>query len=157
MENKYVQLFTRLAVATAFLSAVADRTGLWGAPDSKYASWGNRETFKVYSNQLIFLAPDLLKEPLAFPATILEVVFAVLLLIGYITKTTAQLSGLLPVLFAVTMTMAFGIKSTFTYSVWIGAGACFLLTNLETYYYSLDNYLKKVNYEPENQYSEVGA
>src|SRR5690606_9000989 len=143
MGNIYAQLFTRLAVASAFLSAVADRIGVWGEPDSKYASWGNWENFLAYSNQLNFFAPDLLKEPLAILATLLEVVFAVLLLIGYKTKITAKLSGLLLVLFAVTMTVAFGIKSTFTYSVWIGAGACFLLGNTETYYCSLDNYLKK--------------
>lgn len=145
MENKYVQLFSRLAISSAFLSAVADRIGLWGPFGSKYASWGNWENFLFYSNQLNFFVPDLLKEPLAILATLLEVVFAVLLLIGYKTKTTAKLSGVLLILFAMTMTMAFGIKSTFTYSVWIGAGACFLLANMETYYCSLDNYLKKVN------------
>lgn len=157
MGNKYAQLFTRLAVAIAFLSAVADRMGLWGPPGTKHASWGNWENFMVYSNQLNFFAPDLLKEPLAIIATLLEVVFAVSLLIGYRTKITAKLSGLLLVLFAVTMTVAFGIKSTFTYSVWIGAGACFLLANMETYYCSLDNYLKKVNYGTENQHSGVRA
>jgi len=157
MTQKYTQLFVRITIATAFLSAVADRIGLWGAPGSKYASWGNWENFMAYSNQLIFFAPDLLKEPLAILATLLEVVFAVLLLLGYKTKITAKLSGLLLLLFAVTMTVAFGIKSTFTYSVWIGAGACFLLANMETYYYSLDNYLKKVNYGTENQHSGVRA
>lgn len=157
MGNKYAQLFTRLAVATAFLSAVADRIGLWGSPGSKYASWGNWDNFMSYSNKLNFFVPELLQEPLAIFATALEIIFGILLIVGYKSKLTANLSGLLLVLFAITMTIAFGIKSTFTYSVWIGAGACFLLANMETYYCSLDNYLKKVNYETENQHSGVRA
>lgn len=142
MKQKYTQLFMRLAIATAFLSAVADRIGLWGQPGTKYASWGNWENFMEYSNKLNFFAPEILKEPLAVSATVLEVVFAILLLIGYKTKTVANLSGLLLVLFALTMTLAFGIKSTFSYSVWIGASACFLLGNVEVYAYSLDAFLK---------------
>lgn len=143
MKEKNIQFFVRLAVATAFLSAVADRIGLWGPPDSKYASWGNWKNFMSYSNKLNFFIPELLQEPLAVIATALEIVFGILLIVGFRTKLTANLSGLLLVLFALTMTIAFGIKSTFTYSVWIGAGACFLLANVETYYYSLDNYFKK--------------
>ena len=137
MKQRFTQLFLRIAVATTFLSAVADRIGLWG----KYASWGNWENFLEYSNKLNFYAPELLKEPLAVTATVLEVIFAFLLLIGYKTKVTANLSGLLLIVFAVTMTFAFGINSTFAYSVWIGAGACFLLANVEKYDYSLDKYL----------------
>ena len=36
MEPKVTQLFAQIAVATALLSAVADRFGLWGQPNSKY-------------------------------------------------------------------------------------------------------------------------
>lgn len=142
MSQKYTQLFLRIAIATAFLSAVADRIGLWGPPGSKNASWGNWEIFLAYSNKLNFFAPKVLQEPLAILATLLEIIFGLSLIVGYQTKFTANLSGLLLVLFALTMTIAFGIKSTFTYSVWIGAAACFQLANVETYYYSLDNYLK---------------
>jgi len=141
MNQKYSQLFARVAIATAFLSAVADRIGLWGPPGSKHASWGGWENFMTYSNKLNFFVPEFLQEPLAITVTILEILFGILLIIGYKTKLTANLSGILLVLFALTMTIAFGIKSSFTYSVWIGAGACFLLSNVEIYYYSLDNYI----------------
>lgn len=41
MKNqKYIQLVVRIAVASAFLSAVADRLGYWGPPGSPNASWG---------------------------------------------------------------------------------------------------------------------
>jgi putative oxidoreductase len=143
MNQKYIQLFVRVAVATAFLSAVADRLGYWGGPGSPNASWGNWENFLVYSNQLNFFVSEQLGELLAITATVLEVVFALLLLIGYKTQATAILSGILLTLFAMAMTVAFGIKSTFTYSVWIGASACFLLATINMYNYSLDNYKQK--------------
>jgi len=143
MNQKYSQLFARVAIATAFLSAVADRIGLWGPPGSKHASWGDWENFMTYSNKLNFFVPELLQEPLAITVTVLEILFGILLIIGYKTKLTANLSSILLVLFALTMTIAFGIKSSFTYSVWIGVGTCFLLAKIETYHYSLDNYLKK--------------
>lgn len=139
MQQKFTQLFVRIAVATAFLSAVADRIGLWG----KYSLWGNWGSFLEYSNKLNFFAPEFLKEPLAIIATILEVVFAGLLIIGYKTKITANLSGILLLIFAFTMTFALGLISTFAYSVWVSAGACFLLAEIDNYDYSLDKYLKK--------------
>lgn len=142
MNQKYIQLFARIAVATAFLSAVADRFGFWGEPGSPYASWGNWEHFLIYSNKLNFFVSPEIGELLAIMATVLEVVFAVLLLIGYKTKIVSLSSGILLALFAVAMTMAFGIKSTFTYSVWIGASACFLIGTLNEYDYSIDDYLK---------------
>ncbi|SPZ83975.1 Uncharacterised protein [Sphingobacterium multivorum] len=51
----YSQLFVRLAVSTAFLSAVADRLGLWGVPGASHVSWGNWANFVAYSNTLNFL------------------------------------------------------------------------------------------------------
>lgn len=142
LHQKYIQLFVRLAVATAFLSAVADRLGLWGPPGSVYASWGNWENFLIYSNSLNFYVPGFVGEILAIGATILEIVFAIFLIIGYKTKLSAIASGVLLLIFAITMTLAFGIKSTFTFSVWIGASACFLLATIETYNYSIDQYIK---------------
>jgi len=152
MTLKYSQFFVRMAVATAFLSAVGDRLGFWGQPGTKYSSWGNWDNFMLYSNKLNFFVPELLQEPLAILATALEVIFGGLLILGYKTKLTAILSGLLLILFALTMTLAFGIKSSFSYSVWIGAGACFLLAHVETYHYGLDNYLNRNN-KDENESS----
>lgn len=141
--QQYIQLFVRVAVATAFLSAVADRLGYWGAPGSPNASWGNWENFLSYSNQLNFFVSHQIGEILAITATVLEVLFGFLLLLGYKTKIISFSSGILLMLFGLGMTMAFGIKSTFNYSVWIGVGACFLLATVNTYNYSIDNYLQK--------------
>ncbi|GGG95700.1 hypothetical protein GCM10007415_33650 [Parapedobacter pyrenivorans] len=138
------QLWLRLAVSSAFLSAVADRLGLWGKPGSPHATWGNWEQFLTYSNMVNSFAPAFLLEFLAVTATVLEVMLALLLLIGYKTKWSAYMSAILLTLFAVAMTISFGIKSTFTYSVWIGAASCLLLGSVKSYAYSMDDYLSKM-------------
>ncbi|RKE52319.1 DoxX family membrane protein [Sphingobacterium detergens] len=140
----YSQLFVRLAVATAFLSAVADRLGFWGAPGTANASWGNWANFVAYSNQLNFFAPAAMGNVLAIGATILEVIFALLLLIGYRTRLAALLSGSLLTIFALMMTLSFGIKVTFNYSVWVGASACFLLGSYRNFALSVDTYLERL-------------
>lgn len=141
MNQKYFQLFVRIAVATAFLSAVADRFGIWGKPGSQNVSWGDWEHFLDYSNTLNFFVSPTIGKILAIIATSLEIVFSLLLLIGYKTKMISFASGLLLTLFAVSMTIALGIKPTFDYSVWISASACFLLGTLTGNSYSLDAYL----------------
>jgi len=139
----YSQFFVRLAVATAFLSAVADRLGFWGAPGTANASWGNWTNFVAYSNRLNFFAPASMGNVLAIGATVLEVVLGILLLIGYRTRLVALLSGGLLTIFALTMMLSFGIKVTFNYSVWVGASACFLLGTNRIFPFSLDNYLER--------------
>lgn len=145
MYQKYIQLFLRLAVASAFLSAVADRIGIWGAPGSPNVLWGSWENFVLYSNSLNYFFSPAVGRFLAILATGFEVVFAFLLLAGFKTRIISFASGILLTLFALSMTMALGIKSTFDYSVWIGVGACFLLGTVNEYYFSLDSYLKNKN------------
>lgn len=139
----YSQFFVRLSVATAFLSAVADRLGFWGAPGTANTSWGNWANFVAYSDQLNFFVPASIGSLLAIGATILEVVLALLLLIGYRTRFAALSSGGLLTVFALTMTLSFGIKVTFNYSVWVGASACFLLGSYRDFPFSFDRLMKK--------------
>lgn len=143
MNQKYLQLFVRLSVGTAFLSAVADRFGLWGKPGSSNTSWGNWENFVTYSNKINFFVPANIGEFLAAFATVLEVILALLLLIGYKTKLAAISSGVLLTTFAIAMTLSFGIKPSLSYSVWVDASACFLLATVSIYDFSLDKSLNK--------------
>ena len=39
-------IVVRIALAVAFLSAVADRFGMWGPPGSKGVAWGNIENYE---------------------------------------------------------------------------------------------------------------
>ncbi len=49
-----IKLFARLAVGAGFLSAVADRFGLWGKQGDKGVAWGNWENFVNYTSTLTF-------------------------------------------------------------------------------------------------------
>ena len=84
--------FLSYALAASFLSAVADRFGLWGKAGDPGVAWGNFESFLAYTKYLNPWAPDILISPLGYIATILEVVLGVVLLTGFKNKLFALVS-----------------------------------------------------------------
>lgn len=50
-------LFLRLALAASFLSAVADRFGIWGAYGNAHVAWGNFARFINYTHVLTSAFP----------------------------------------------------------------------------------------------------
>jgi len=116
----------RLALAIGFLSAVADRFGLWGEFGSG-AAWGNFEQFTAYTAQLLWFLPPSLMSPAAILATAAEVVVAGGLLVGWRVHWWAFAAAALLLSFALAMTGALGVKAPTDYSVWTVATAAFLL------------------------------
>lgn len=116
----------RLALAFAFLSAVADRFGLWGEFGSGVA-WGDFERFTAYTAQLLWFLPPSLVSPAAVLATVAEVVVAGGLLVGWRLPWWAFAAAALLLNFALAMTGALGVKAPIDYSVWTAAAAAFLL------------------------------
>jgi len=135
----FPQLFLRLTIAVTMLSAVADRFGYWG----KNSAWGNWGNFEKYTRQLTFFLPESLSRISAYGATFLEILFPVLLLIGYKTKIAAYGTGFLLLTFALSMTIALGIKAPLDYSVWMGSAGAFLLAVQSRYSISVDQLIKK--------------
>ncbi|MBV7529870.1 DoxX protein [Chitinophaga sp. sic0106] len=133
-QGNFQQLFLRIALAAGLLSAVADRLGFWGS----YAAWGNWENFEAYTRQLTFFLPMALSNISAFVATVLEAGFAILLLLGYKTKIVSNLTGLLLLIFALSMSVALGVKAPLDYSVWAGSAGAFLLACQPDFSFSLD-------------------
>ncbi|MEG0761938.1 MAG: DoxX family protein [Chryseobacterium sp.] len=136
----FPQLFLRLAISVSMLSAVADRFGLWG----KNSAWGNWENFEKYTKQLTFFLPESFGDLSAYAATFLEILFPLLLILGFKTKIAAYGSGFLLLIFAFSMTLALGVKAPLDYSVWIGCAAAFLLAVQEKYSFTIDNLTKKI-------------
>ena len=65
----YISLFARLALAIGFLSAVADRLGLWTPLlGSENVVWGNMESFTAYTGVLLPWIPKFLIPLLAWTA-----------------------------------------------------------------------------------------
>lgn len=142
MNTKYIKLFLRATIAIGFLSAVADRFGLYS---KEVSAWGNWQTFVEYTQQMNPWFPDSIIPAIAFSATILEIVFAMCLLIGFKTELTAKLSGFLLLLFGISMTFAFGIKPALDYSVFGVAAAAFALSTMKNKYLELDLISQKNN------------
>ena len=125
--TKGTQWLLRLALGTAFLSAVADRFGLWGAPGTAGVAWGDWNTFLAYVAILNWFAPESLIPVLGWAATIAEIVLALGLIIGWRLWWFALASGLLLSSFALTMAITLGVKVPLDYSVFTASAGAFLL------------------------------
>src|SRR5689334_1668615 len=106
-----VTVFARLAIGTAFLSAVADRFGWWGAPGAPRVAWGDFSHFLAYARQITPFIPPALVPAAGWTATTLEVVLGVALILGVAIRPAALLAGALLASFAIGMTFGTGIKT----------------------------------------------
>jgi uncharacterized membrane protein YphA (DoxX/SURF4 family) len=128
--RRYASVFLRLALGAAFLSGVADRFGLWGPAGTVNVAWGDFQRFTAYTAQLNPWAPAPTVPALAWVATVAELVLGVALILGFFTRWSALLSGILLLLFALGMTVGTGLKSALNASVFSAAAAAFALTVL---------------------------
>ena len=136
-------VFLRLALGLSFLSAVADRFGLWGAYGQPNVSWGSFARFVDYTAKLNSFMPRSMIPALAIIATAGEGVLGLLLLLGWKTRITALLSGALLMLFALAMTAALGVKAPLDFSVFSAAGGALLLAGRECLPVSFDELLAR--------------
>ncbi|RXJ45796.1 DoxX family membrane protein [Gelidibacter gilvus] len=137
---KTIKLFLRLAIAVGFLSASADRLGMW---PKDISAWGNWNSFLEYTHVLNPWVPDTLIPTLGTVATAAEIIFAIFLIIGFKTELFAKLSGILLLIFALSMTFSIGIKSVFDYSVFSASAAAFALSLLKEKYLEVDILIAK--------------
>jgi uncharacterized membrane protein YphA (DoxX/SURF4 family) len=121
------KLFLRWSLGLTFLSACADRFGLWGPPGSQYAAWGDWAHFVAYSETLNWFLPAWMQSPVAWLATIAELSFGIALVLGVRLREAACGSAVLLGLFALAMTFSLGIKAPLNYSVFVDACAAWLL------------------------------
>ena len=75
--TEFAALFLRIALAAGFLSAVADRFGLWGPPGTPGVGWGAFAPFLDYTGQLLWFLPAGLVPAAGWAATVLEVALAI--------------------------------------------------------------------------------
>ncbi len=116
-------LYARIALGAAFLSAVADRFGLWG----KYGGWGNFANFTNYTAQVNSFVPAFIIPFLAWAATIAELSLGILLVLGLWRRWVAFSAAALLFLFGTSMAISFGLKSPLDYSVFSASAGALLL------------------------------
>ena len=133
--RKGLKLFLRLGLGIAFLSASADRFGLWY---KEVSAWGNMKNFIEYTAVLTPWVPDFALPAVGWIATIAEVVLGIFLIIGFKTELSAKLSGYLLLIFALSMLFFLNPKSPFDYSVFAASGAAFALSLMKEKYLEID-------------------
>jgi putative oxidoreductase len=121
--ERFGVLYARIALGVGFLSAVADRFGLWG----KYAGWGNFTTFTEYTAQVTHYLPGLFAPLLAWAATVVEIGLGVLLILGLWPRWVSLASAFLLAMFGISMAISFSVKSPLDYSVFAASSAAMLL------------------------------
>jgi len=139
----FASVFLRLALGISFLSAVADRFGLWGVYGQPNVGWGNYARFVDYTATLNWFLPAATIPALAMIATVAETLFGLLLVVGWNTRIVALLSGALLIIFALTMTAALGVKAPLDFSVFSAAGGALLLGVCADFPFSVDELLRR--------------
>jgi putative oxidoreductase len=117
----------RVALASAFLVAVADRLGLLGPYGSRNVSWGDWKHFEEYVAVLNWFIPKALIPALSALETVIETGLGLGLLVGIYPRIVAWSSAVLLSSFALTMTMALGLLAPLGYGVFTAIGAALLL------------------------------
>jgi uncharacterized membrane protein YphA (DoxX/SURF4 family) len=123
--NKIAEWFLRISLSAGFLSANADRFGMW---PKKVSAWGNWQSFVDYTKSLIPFVPESIVLFFAVTASILEIAFGFLLLSNFKTHLVAKASATLLLLFALSMTFSNSIKGPLDYSVFTASAAAFSLS-----------------------------
>ena len=116
-----VGIALRVSLATAFLSAVADRFGWW-APLGQ-GSWGSMGAFAAYTHQLVPFASGWLLSVIVWASTAAEVILAVLLLIGWRPALVGAATCLLLIMVGTGMAVSIGLEAPFSYSDFSAASA----------------------------------
>jgi uncharacterized membrane protein YphA (DoxX/SURF4 family) len=91
-----------------------------------------------YTHTLNWYMPAAMIPALGVIATGAELLLGILLLVGWYTRVTALLSGLLLLVFGVSMAIGLGVQAPLNYAVFTGAGGAFLLATCERFPFSVD-------------------
>jgi len=140
MNRKIIKLFLRFGIGIGFLSAVADRFGLW---PQEISAWGNWDNFMAYTQIINPLIPESLIPFSAVLATAAELLFGICLLLGFKTELVAKWSGTLILIFGLAITFSTGIKGALDYSVFAASAGAFALSVLDEKYFEVDVLLSK--------------
>lgn len=133
-----IQFYLRIAMGVTFLVPGLDRLGVWGPHGKPNVSWGDWAHFSAYAKQLMGFLPGSVAGVLAVLATVGEIGFGALLILGLFTRMAAVGAGLLLLCFALSMWITYGIVAPLSYSVFVDSAACLLLSTISAYKWSLD-------------------
>lgn len=140
---KIPQLLLRYALGITFLTPVADRLGILGAPGTGNIEWGNWNNFIDYTSTLMPVFDRPMVNVMGGIATVAELLVGICLIIGFKTKYAAIGASLITFTFIVFMTLSVGIQKPVNYGVFTAAAAGLVLSRISIYKWSMDNLLNK--------------
>jgi uncharacterized membrane protein YphA (DoxX/SURF4 family) len=122
--ERWIVVYVRVALGSAFLSAVASRFGIWDRTlDLKHFAG-----FLQYTAEVNSFLPTAVIPLVAWAATTLETTLGILLILGLWPRWVALAAAILLALFGTAMAISFGLKSPMDYSVFSASGAAALLS-----------------------------
>ena len=123
MARSLVALFLRAVLAFGLLAAGGAALGLVGAPAGFDAlSW--------WTSRLWGLAPAAIVPFLSWTVMVVELILALLLLLGLRTRTAALVTGVLFLAVAAAMTLRMGIEAPFHAAIFAIAGVAFAIQTI---------------------------
>jgi len=131
MGRSLVALFLRVVLAFGLLAAVGARFGLFDAPAAF-------DSFAFWTTRLFGLAPQAIVPVMRWIVPVLELVLALLLLVGVRTRLAALVTGILFVAVAAAMSIHAGWTAPFHAAVLTTAAAAFALQAIGAGRVSLD-------------------
>jgi uncharacterized membrane protein YphA (DoxX/SURF4 family) len=137
------QLVLRLALGLGFLIPVMDRLGLMGANGTAGVAWGDWKHFIDYTNTLVPFVSRPVANVMGLFATIAEAIFGVCLIVGLKIKQIALGAALLTFSFGLCMAIFLSIGAPFAYPVFVFTGAGLVLSGIDQYKWSIDDYIAR--------------
>lgn len=121
--QRFAVLYARIALGSAFLSAVASRFGLWtGTFDLKHFA-----TFLDYAREVLAFVPARAVPFLVWTATACETTLGILLIVGAWPRIVSISAAVLLAMFGTSMAISQGLQSPMDYSVFSASSAAVLL------------------------------
>jgi len=118
--ERYSMIFLRVTLGAAFLNGIVSRFGLYG----RNVGYGNYANYVKYAGEVNSFMPHWTISYLANAATLAELSFGLLLVLGLWVRWAAYGSAVLLAVFGTAMAISFGIVSPLDYSVFTAcAGA----------------------------------
>jgi uncharacterized membrane protein YphA (DoxX/SURF4 family) len=136
------QLILRLALGVGFLMPVIDRLGLMGPYGTSGVTWGDWKHFVDYTHTLVPFTTRPIANIMSLLATIAEAVFGVCLIVGFRIKEAALGAGILTLIFGLCMAVFKGIGAPFSYPVFVFTGGALVLSGIDHFQWSIDNYIR---------------
>jgi putative oxidoreductase len=135
---RWVGTIVRVTLGVGFALTVLDRFGVFGPYGTKGVSWGDWSHFVAYTQQVNAFVPASWAPALASIANFAEIVLAIALILGIVTRLAAFGTFALLLLYAIAMTVSLGFQSQLAYGVIVICSSALYLALNDASFFSIE-------------------